>query len=111
MTGSPSRPPRFLFGRGSWPEARRIGDVLRAETVGGALLLGAAVLALVWANSPWSQAYQDLSAVRVGPHAWHLTRRTEAALGDPASSASGREYCDTEVNALRRSPTASRAGP
>ncbi|WP_203786415.1 Na+/H+ antiporter NhaA, partial [Paractinoplanes rishiriensis] len=72
MTGSPSRPPRFLFGRGSWPEARRIGDVLRAETVGGALLLGAAVLALVWANSPWSQIYQELSAVRVGPHAWHL---------------------------------------
>ncbi len=72
MTGAPSRPHRFLFGRGSWPETRRIGDVLRTETVGGALLLGAAVLALVWANSPWASAYQDLGAVKVGPQALHL---------------------------------------
>ncbi|GIF04983.1 Na+/H+ antiporter NhaA [Actinoplanes siamensis] len=72
MTGTPSTPRRFLFGRGSWPETRRIGDVLRAETVGGALLLGAAVLALLWANSPWAPAYRDLGALRVGPHAWHL---------------------------------------
>ncbi|GIE99436.1 Na+/H+ antiporter NhaA [Paractinoplanes rishiriensis] len=69
MTGTPSR---FLFGRGSWPEARRIAAVLRTETTGGALLLGAAVLALVWANSPWSSAYQTLSGLRVGPHALHL---------------------------------------
>ena len=27
-----------LFGRGTWPEVSRIGDILRAETVGGALL-------------------------------------------------------------------------
>ncbi|MFK3978788.1 Na+/H+ antiporter NhaA [Micromonospora sp. NPDC050397] len=72
MTGTPSRPRRFLFGRGSWPETRRIGDVLRTETVGGMLLLGAAVLAVLWANSPWASAYQDLGAFRVGPHTWHL---------------------------------------
>lgn len=30
------------------------------RTVGGALLLGDAILALVWANSPWSSGYQDL---------------------------------------------------
>ena len=47
-------------GAGSWPEARRIGDVLRAETVGGLLLVGAAVMALVWANSPWREAYAAL---------------------------------------------------
>ncbi|WIM99924.1 Na+/H+ antiporter NhaA [Actinoplanes oblitus] len=63
---------RFLFGRGSWPETRRIGDVLRAETVGGALLLGAALLALLWANSPWATAYQDLVALEIGPHRLHL---------------------------------------
>ncbi|BCJ48325.1 Na(+)/H(+) antiporter NhaA [Actinoplanes ianthinogenes] len=72
MTDTPSRPRRFLFGRGSWPETRRIGDVLRTETVGGALLLGAAVLALLWANSPWAPAYQDLGAFAIGPHALHL---------------------------------------
>ncbi|MDG4810973.1 Na+/H+ antiporter NhaA [Micromonospora sp. WMMD1120] len=72
MSGTPSRSPRFLFGRGSWPETRRIGDVLRTETVGGALLLGAAVLALVWANSPWASAYQKLGALQIGPHALHL---------------------------------------
>ena len=45
---------------------------LRSETVGGALLLLGAVVALVWANSPWRGAYQDLSAVVVGPHSLHL---------------------------------------
>jgi Na+:H+ antiporter, NhaA family len=61
-----------LFSRGSWPEARRVGDVLRTETVGGVLLLVAAVLAIAWANSPWGEAYRSLGAVRVGPSAWHL---------------------------------------
>jgi NhaA family Na+:H+ antiporter len=51
------RPGLPLFGRGSWLEARRIGDVLRAETVGGLLLVGAAVVALIWANSPWREGY------------------------------------------------------
>jgi NhaA family Na+:H+ antiporter len=70
-TPSESRPPR-LFGRGSWPEVSRIGDILRAETVGGVLLVAAAVLALIWANSPWRDAYSALSNLRVGPAAWHL---------------------------------------
>jgi NhaA family Na+:H+ antiporter len=41
---------------------RRIGDVLRTETVGGALLLSAAALALLWANSPLAESYRDSSA-------------------------------------------------
>jgi NhaA family Na+:H+ antiporter len=61
-----------LFGRGSWPEASRIANVLRTETTGGVLLLAAAVAALGWANSPWGDAYQDLAATRLGPSAWHL---------------------------------------
>ncbi|GAB7046773.1 Na+/H+ antiporter NhaA [Catenuloplanes indicus] len=72
MSGAPTRPARHLFGRGSWPEVSRIADILRAETVGGILLLAAAVAALIWANSPWSAAYQQLGAFRVGPHALHL---------------------------------------
>jgi NhaA family Na+:H+ antiporter len=69
-----SAPARLLrlFSRGSWPEARRIADVLRTETVGGLLLLGAAVIALIWANTPWSDQYTELSAVRLGPAPWHL---------------------------------------
>ena len=37
-----------------------MADVLRTETVGGALLLFGAVIALVWANSPWGDAYAAL---------------------------------------------------
>ncbi|MDQ4104210.1 MAG: Na+/H+ antiporter NhaA [Actinomycetota bacterium] len=61
-----------LFGRGSWREVRRIGDVLRTETVGGVLLVSAAVVALAWANSPWGEAYSTLGGLRVGPTAVHL---------------------------------------
>jgi Na+:H+ antiporter, NhaA family len=68
----PERSPSLLFGRGSRPEVRRIGDILRAETVGGILLVAAAALAVAWANSPWSDAYSALSDFRVGPSALHL---------------------------------------
>jgi Na+:H+ antiporter, NhaA family len=61
-----------VFGRGSWPEAKRIGDVLRTETVGGLLLVGAAALALIWANSPWREAYFALGSLTVGPASLHL---------------------------------------
>ncbi|MBN0040374.1 Na+/H+ antiporter NhaA [Cellulosimicrobium cellulans] len=37
------------------------------ETTGGALLIGAALLALLWANSPWRDAYTALSETVVGP--------------------------------------------
>jgi Na+:H+ antiporter, NhaA family len=82
---APARPPfrRHLFARGTWTEASRVGDILRTESVGGMLLLGAAVLALVWANSPWRDGYHALSGTRLGPHAWHLdlTLATWAADG------------------------------
>ncbi|MGI5128437.1 Na+/H+ antiporter NhaA [Pseudonocardia sp. CA-107938] len=72
-----------LFARGSWPEVRRVGDVLRTETTGGLLLVAAAALALLWANSPWREVYAELSALRVGPAALHLdlTLATWAADG------------------------------
>jgi NhaA family Na+:H+ antiporter len=66
--GSPSA----LFGHGSWSEALRIGDVLPRETVGGALLLAATVLAMVWANSPWASAYEAIRDERFGPASLHL---------------------------------------
>ncbi|MFC0624134.1 Na+/H+ antiporter NhaA [Kribbella deserti] len=61
-----------LFSRGSWPEASRIADILRKETIGGALLLIGAVVALIWANSPWSDSYESLRNFKVGPSALHL---------------------------------------
>ncbi|MDY7089407.1 MAG: Na+/H+ antiporter NhaA [Actinomycetota bacterium] len=61
-----------LFSRGSWTEARRIADVLRKETIGGVLLLLGTVIALVWANSPWSERYDALVAYKIGPSALHL---------------------------------------
>jgi NhaA family Na+:H+ antiporter len=71
-----------LLGRGSWPETARIADVLRKETVGGALLLAAAVTAMVWANSPWSAAYFSLSKVQVGPQALDLNLTLAAWAAD-----------------------------
>ena len=61
-----------LLQRGSWPETRRIAAVLRKETVGGALLLAATVLALVWANSPLADSYNALRDYKIGPAALHL---------------------------------------
>ena len=61
-----------LFGRGSWPEVNRIGGILRTETVGGTLLVIAAVTALAWANSPWAETYFDITGLRVGPAALNL---------------------------------------
>ncbi|MCW2620872.1 MAG: Na+/H+ antiporter NhaA [Frankiales bacterium] len=65
-------PTTRLLGRGSRPEVRRLADVLRKETIGGALLLAATVLALVWANSGWGEAYVSLRDARFGPAALHL---------------------------------------
>jgi Na+:H+ antiporter, NhaA family len=71
-----------LFGRGSWAESRRIGEILRTETTGGLLLLGAAVVALVWANSPWAAGYMTFSETQVGPADWHLDLSLSAWAAD-----------------------------
>ena len=69
----PETPPtRTLFGRGSWSETTRIAEVLRRETVGGALLLLGTVIALVWINSPAADSYTALRDFRLGPESLHL---------------------------------------
>ena len=93
-TESPS-----LFSPGSWSEGSRIAAVLRKETVGGALLLLATVIAMVWANSPWSDSYFQLlrrrgRAGRTAPEpdAGDLGRRRSAGdllLRRRVSSSSG----------------------
>ncbi|MGA8847145.1 MAG: Na+/H+ antiporter NhaA [Nocardioides sp.] len=71
---NPQRSPRplNLFQRGSFPEASRIAEVLRAETTGGILLIIAAIAALVWANSPGSDSYAELRDLTIGPAALNL---------------------------------------
>ncbi|HEY6742927.1 MAG TPA: Na+/H+ antiporter NhaA [Lapillicoccus sp.] len=83
MDGIEPQRRRRVLARGSWPEARYVASALRTETVGGALLLGAAVVALVWANTPWHAAYASLRDLVVGPAALHLdlTLGTWAADG------------------------------
>lgn len=68
----PVPPHRTVFGRGSYAESLRIGEILRKETVGGALLVVAAVIALVWANSPASASYFALRDFTIGYEPWHL---------------------------------------
>ncbi|MBG6217320.1 NhaA family Na+:H+ antiporter [Arthrobacter sp. CAN_A6] len=59
--------------RGSYPEYLRINEILRKETVGGILLLIAAVLALIWANSPFSDSYFAIRDFEFGYEPWHLS--------------------------------------
>ncbi|WP_035855319.1 Na+/H+ antiporter NhaA [Cryptosporangium arvum] len=73
---------RVLGRSASWPEARRIADVLRRETIGGALLLVAAVAALTWSNSPWAGAYEAVRDFRVGPGTLHLDLTVGAWASD-----------------------------
>ncbi|GGO59294.1 Na+/H+ antiporter NhaA [Streptomyces lasiicapitis] len=49
-----------------WPERSAVSRALRTETVGGLVLLAAAVLALVWVNSPWSAAYDAVRDFHFG---------------------------------------------
>jgi Na+:H+ antiporter, NhaA family len=37
------------------------------DVVGGILMISAAVIALIWANSPWQDAYSAISEFVVGP--------------------------------------------
>ncbi|MEU9863034.1 Na+/H+ antiporter NhaA [Streptomyces sp. NPDC047971] len=61
-----ARPRRTVFGLLPWPERQAIAEALRTETIGGLVLLTAAVVALVWANSPWSGAYESVRDFHFG---------------------------------------------
>ena len=69
-SAAPVPPP--LLARGSWSETRRVIEVLREETVGGAILLAAAAIALIWANSPWAESYKTLTQLQVGTDVFGL---------------------------------------
>lgn len=61
-----------ILSRPDLAERNFLVAALRDETTGGLLMLGAAVVALVWANSPWRDAYHTLVSTTVGPAALHL---------------------------------------
>jgi NhaA family Na+:H+ antiporter len=44
-----------------------LASILRRETVGGAIALAAAAVAVVWANSPIAETYADLRQLILGP--------------------------------------------
>lgn len=50
----------------------RLRNWVLRDTTAGILLITAAVLALIWANSPWRESYAALSSTVVGPAALHL---------------------------------------
>ena len=90
MTEQPpgDRPEDASVGRGvvlgplSAPEGRFLARALRQETVGGILLLAAAVLGLVAANSRWADSYVSLTEHVVGPAALHLDLTLEEWAAD-----------------------------
>ncbi len=67
--------------------ARRTADelarYLRTETIGGAIMLSAAVIALIWVNSPLSESYVAVRDAEIGPQSLnlHLSLGTWAADG------------------------------
>ncbi|KQX09329.1 sodium:proton antiporter [Streptomyces sp. Root431] len=63
---------RKFLGLLSLPERRYLADALRTETVGGVLLLAAAVAALIWANTPAAESYKSVQDFHIGPAALGL---------------------------------------
>ncbi|MGW0547314.1 Na+/H+ antiporter NhaA [Streptomyces altiplanensis] len=63
---TPSGPRKFL-GRLPLPERTFVADALRTETVGGVLLLVAAIAALIWANTGLSDSYASVRDFHLGP--------------------------------------------
>ncbi len=66
MTAPVPQPRRKVLGRLSLPERNFVANALRAETVGGVLLLVAAVTALIWANTAGG-SYESVRGFHLGP--------------------------------------------
>ncbi|MFJ7263632.1 Na+/H+ antiporter NhaA [Streptomyces globosus] len=66
MTDAPPPQRSPFLGLLPWPERRAIAEALRTETIGGLVLLAAAVIALIWANSPLGDVYQQIRDFHFG---------------------------------------------
>ncbi|MFL4949047.1 Na+/H+ antiporter NhaA [Streptomyces sp. MMS24-I31] len=83
MAAPRTRPARKVFARLSLPERNFVADALRTETVGGVLLLFAAIAAIVWANVPALHAsYESLGQFHFGPAALGLNLSIEHWAAD-----------------------------
>ncbi|MGW3625511.1 Na+/H+ antiporter NhaA [Streptomyces sp. NPDC000880] len=69
---APTPTDRKFLGRLPLPERTFVADALRAETIGGVVLLAAAVAALIWANTPLGDSYESVRNFRIGPSALGL---------------------------------------
>ncbi|MFE7426441.1 Na+/H+ antiporter NhaA, partial [Streptomyces sp. NPDC057545] len=79
-TPTPSSRRTFL-GRLSLPERNYLADALRTETVGGVILLVAAVAALIWANA-FGSSYAAVSEFHFGPASLGLDLSVEHWAAD-----------------------------
>ncbi|MFF3734549.1 Na+/H+ antiporter NhaA [Streptomyces sp. NPDC002476] len=79
-TPTPSSRRTFL-GRLSLPERNYLADALRTETVGGVILLVAAVAALIWANA-FGSSYAAVSEFHLGPASLGLDLSVEHWAAD-----------------------------
>ncbi|MDR6976567.1 NhaA family Na+:H+ antiporter [Streptomyces sp. 3330] len=83
MSAPRNTTPRKVFGRLSLPERNFVAEALRTETVGGVLLLVAALAALVWANAPGlHDSYESVSHFHLGPEALGLNLSIEHWAAD-----------------------------
>ncbi|KUH39802.1 MULTISPECIES: Na+/H+ antiporter NhaA [Streptomyces] len=64
------------------PERMAVVQALRTETVGGLVLLAAALVALVWANTPWSGTYEQIRDFHFGIPALGLDLSVEHWTAD-----------------------------
>ena len=77
----PVRRASTLLGRLPLPERTFVADALRTETVGGVLLLAAAVAALIWSNTG-HHSYESASDFHFGPAALGLHLSVEHWAAD-----------------------------
>ncbi|MFF8709951.1 Na+/H+ antiporter NhaA [Streptomyces sp. NPDC015184] len=80
-TPAPPPPRRTLLGRLSLPERNYLTNALRTETVGGVILLVAAIAALLWANT-FGSSYEAVSDFHFGPASLGLDLSVEHWAAD-----------------------------
>lgn len=59
-----------------------MAEALRTEAIGGGIMLSAALVALIWANTPLAGAYEGVRGIVVGPAALHLDLTLEQWAAD-----------------------------
>lgn len=109
-----------LAARRAGSASQQLVDTLRKETVAGVLLLLAALAALIWANTRWSDTYHDVRDFTIGPAALHLDLSLGAWAADGLLAVFffvvglelKREFVEGELRDLRRAtmPVAAAVG-